>query len=286
MVVTDSTISLPREVVARHPLLVVPLELYIDGRAFQDGVDITPQEFYRLLPRLRDLPKTSAPRPSAFLQTFEEARSRSADSVLCITITAGVSATYDSARAAAEMARDLYPDLRVEVMDSRTAGGAQTWIALAAARKAATGAGLEGVTEVARRVAERVYFVGALDTLYYIWKGGRIPRVALWASEILRIKPVLEIKEGQVRLVARPRSRARAVESLLEYMEERVGGHPLRVNILHADQPQEARELEGLITSRFRCLEVITTVFTPVIGAHTGPGLLGVAFYAEDGAAP
>jgi DegV family protein with EDD domain len=267
------------------PFHVVPLELVFRGRVWRDGVDLTPEEFYSLLPGADSLPKTSAPKPSSFLSAFKEA-SAYAQGVLCIAISHRLSGTYDSARVATELALDMCPGLKVQVMDSGTAGGAEALIALAAARAARDGCDLEQVARVAADVASRVYFLGVMETLYYIWKGGRIPKVALWAASLLKLKPVLDLWQGEVRLVARPRTKSKGVERLLEVMAERAKGQRVRVNVMHAAVSQEAAALEGRLRALFPCTELFTTIFTPVIGAHTGPGLLGVAFYTDSPPGP
>lgn len=280
-VVTDSTVSLSPEQVAGYPLHVVPLRLTLEGRTLRDGVDLTPTEFYRLLPRLERPPVTSAPPPGEFLEAFRQALSY-AEGVLCITLASRLSATYDSARAAVEALRQDRPDPPVRLVDSGTAGGALALTALACARAARCGQDLEAVEAVARRVLERVQFLGVLETLYYLWKGGRVPRVALWAVSLLHLNPILDIRGGTVRLVARPRTKARAVEHLVELVEMRSGGRPVRLHILHADRPEEAEDLRRRLEARVPVREVLVSVFTPAIGAHTGPGLLAVGFYPEE----
>ncbi|MFN3973874.1 MAG: DegV family protein [Dehalococcoidia bacterium] len=281
VVVADSTISLPHSLLERWGVITVPLELTINGQVYRDGVDITAEDLYRMMPTLPEPPKTSAPRPGAFLQAFQQA-SRRAPTVLCLTLASRLSATYYTALAAAELARESLPHLRIQVLDTQTAGGGEALVALAAAELAWCGSPLEAVASQAQRVAQQVHFLGVLETLYYLWKGGRVPKVALWATNLLSIKPILDIHHGEVHLVERPRTKARAMERILGLIEERVGKGPLRVNIMHANAPDEAQTLLGHIEERFTCRQVLVTVFTPVIGAHTGPGLLGVAFYKDD----
>ena len=128
-----------------------------------------------------------------------------------------------------------------------------------------------------------MYFIGILESLRRLQRGGRVPRAAAWAASLLNIKPVLGIwpGEGEVRMVARPRTRARAVERVLRVMAAETSGRPVRVVVMHAAAPEEAKEMHRRISERFDCTETTIAPFTPVIGAHTGPGLLGVAFCTE-----
>ena len=139
-----------------------------------------------------------------------------------------------------------FPERRSIVLDSATAGGAEALVTLAAARRAVDGGSLDEVERVACGVAERVYFVGILESLRRLQRGGRVPRAAMWAASLLNIKPILGIwpGEGEVRMVARPRSKAKAVERVLRTIAEEAGGKPLHVVVMHAAAPEEAETLE------------------------------------------
>jgi DegV family protein with EDD domain len=279
-VVTDSTGSFNVDELEDMPLIVVPMNMILNGKNYRDGIDITTDEFYQHIATTGDLPQTSAVAPAGFQAAFKNAKK----DVLCITVSAQLSATYDSARTAIDLAQEENPTQRIELLDSGTAGGAQALVALAAARAANAGQTLEEVTEVTRRVAQRVYFIGVLESLKHLQRGGRVPRVAAWAASLLNIKPVLAIwpGEGKVRMIERPRSKPKAIERLLNVIERESEGKPIHSVVMHAAVPEEAETLATRIRERFDCVETLITPFTPVIGAHTGPGLLGVAFYADE----
>ncbi|MCY4623790.1 MAG: DegV family protein [Chloroflexi bacterium] len=282
-VIVDSTSSLTAAHIGDLPIEVVPMQVSVGGRNYLDGVDITAEEFYRLI-RDDSVPaQTAAPPPAAFEDAFQRAFAAGRD-VLCITTTSKLSATYSIATAALEFTLASFPERRGVVIDSATAGGAEALVALAAARLAADSARLEAVEEVARSIVGRVYFIGILESLRRLQFGGRVPRAAMWAASLLNIKPILGIwpGEGEVRMVARPRTRARAIERVLDTMAEETGGRPVRVVVMHAAAAEDAEEIHRRISERFECRESLIVPFTPVIGAHTGPGLLGVAFYAEE----
>lgn len=282
-VIVDSTSSLTAAHIGGLPMEVVPLQLTVGGRGYLDGVDIDAEGFYRLIRDDGVAAQTAAPSPAAFREAFERAFAAERD-VVCITTTSKLSATYSIASAAMKVAA-AGPERRGVVVDSATAGGAEALAALAAARLAADGGTLEAVEATARDVAGRVYFIGVLESLRRLQRGGRVPLAAMWAASLLQIKPVLGIwpGEGEVRMLARPRTRARAVERVLAIMGEETGGGPVRVAVMHAAAPAEAEELRRRIAERFSCGESLVMPFTPVIGAHTGPGLLGVAFCADEG---
>lgn len=281
-VVVDSTSSLTAEHIGGLPIEVVPLQLTVDGRTYRDGVDLSSDEFYRLISDDGVAAQTAAPSPASFQAAFERAFAAGRD-VLCITTTSKLSITHSIAQGALEATLSHSPERRGIVLDSATAGGAEALVALAAARLSAEGGTLEEVERLAAEVAGRVYFIGILESLRRLQRSGRVPLVASWAASLLRIKPVLGIwpGEGDVRMVARPRTKAKAVERVLDIMATETGGRPVNAVVMHAAAPDEAEDLLRRITNRFDCVETFTSAFTPVIGAHTGPGLLGVAFYAE-----
>ena len=280
IVVADSSISLPQEVVKPYPLVIVPLEVNFEDRVYRDGVDVDPSTFYQWLRDSPRLPTTSAPRPASFLEAFRHAAEQGQE-VLCLTITANLSATYQSACSAAEMAREQLPGVAIRIVDTNTAAAAEGLVALAAARAASAGLDQEGVARAAQRVISRVRFAGFLDTLYYLGKGGRIPKVAAWIGNLLSIKPLLELADGRVHLLERPRTKKKALQRLLAIMRRHLGSNPARIIVAHAAAPEEAESLREQVAKEFHCQELFVSEFTPVIGAHTGPGLLGCAFYPE-----
>lgn len=282
-IVADSSACLPAELAERYDIEVVPLQLMVDGRAYLDGVDITPAEFYDMLPRTRKLPTTSASSPGSYVEAFRSAAQRSS-SIVCITVSKALSAVFDSARSAAETAKAMFNGLPIEVVDSGTAAGADGWIVLAAARAAAAGGTHEQVVEAARSMKPRVHLIAVMDTLNYLAKGGRVPQVAAWASSLLQIKPVIRVvpEGGGVKLVSRPRTKRRAVNYMLAATGKLAEGKPLHAIVHHSNAPDEAEELKQRVAARFKCEEVYVKDFTPAMGVHAGPGLLGIAFYAGD----
>ena len=280
-IVVDSSSCLPRELLEQWQVHTVPHELVIDDRTLRDGIDIGPTEFYQLLKNNRRLPTTSSPKPGSFLECFRLA-STIANDVLCITLSANFSATYDSATAAARIAEQELPGSRVRVVDSQAAAGAEGLIALEASRAAFRGACLDEVISVVGRLIPRVSLLAFLDTLDYLRRSGRVPRAAAWAGLVLGIKPLAEMKQGEARVVEKPRSRSRAIQRLMELMMERVQRKPVHVNVMHANAAEDADKLSQRVHEDFNCRELFVSEFTPVMGVHLGPGLLGLAFFTDD----
>lgn len=281
-IVTDSVSCIPPEVVSRLEIEIVPVELVLDGKVYRDGVDITPDEFYVLLEGVKRLPTTSAVSPGSYLQAYRRVAEKGKD-ILCITVTSRLSAMYDSAKTAADMAREVLPDRRIEVLDSGTATTGEGFMVMEAARAAAAGQTMEEVKAAARRIQPRVRVYAMLDTLNYLARGGRVPKAAAWATSLLQVKPILEVKDGEVHLFERVRTRQRAEEHMLDAVARQRGNGPLHAAVMHAHAPREAEELRRALASRFQPVELYVTQFTPVMGVHTGPGVLGLAFYWEEG---
>jgi DegV family protein with EDD domain len=187
-----------------------------------------------------------------------------------------------SAMQAKEMAKEELPNTSIEVIDCRSAAGALGLVTLAAARAAAAGQSLEEVIKVTKAMIPKVHMIGLVDTLVYLARGGRIPKFAAWAGDILKIKPILTLSQGRPAPLSAARTKSRGLERLLEIMQHRTGANsPIHVIVLHANVLEEAEGLKQRIISEFNCAEIYVKDFTPVMGVHTGPGLLGVAFYAD-----
>ena len=278
--VVDSSSCLPRGLLEECQIYVVPHELIVGDRSLRDGIDIEPAEFYRLLQQNDTVPTTSSPQPATWLETFRSAGA-AAEGVLCITLASDFSATYSSATTAARMAQAELPDCHVEVVDSKAAAGAEGLIALEAAREAMMGSDMERVKSRVQALIPRVNLLAFLDTLYYLRRSGRVPRVVAWAGSLLGIKPLTELSLGEARVIDKPRTRARATERLLSVAKDRVQDRPVHVNVMHAHAAEDAEDLRRRVELGFNCLELFISEFTPVMGAHLGPGLLGLAFYTD-----
>ncbi len=251
-IVVDSAASLPQNI-ADDELHVVPMQLVIDDQTYLDGVDVSPRDFYRRLRGLKQTPTTAAPTPASFRRAFEEA-SDAAESVLCITAAKRFSASFDSATAAADALRKEGHNIEIEVLDSEAAAGSEGLIATEALRVARGGVSLKEVRAAAERVVEKVSLVAFLDTLYYAWKGGRVPGIAHLGTSMFRIKPVFEMARGDIKNLARPRTRQRAIARLLALARERVSDAPVHAAVMHGDAEVDAEqirdELAGMSTRR------------------------------------
>ena len=281
-IVTDSTCCLPSELVEKYDICLVPLFIVYKDESYRDGIDISPGEVYKIMRRRKDLPTTSTPSAGDFLEVYRRL-SQEAESILCITLTSLQSKTFEAAVVAKERANEVIPDTAIEVVDSRAVAGALGFVVLEAARVASQGAELPQVADAARSMISRVSLLAMLDTLYYLARTGRIAKAAAWAGSVLNMKPVLghSTSIGETTPVARPRTKAKAVKLMLELMAESVGDSTVHVIVHHADELEEGEKLKAEIGSRFSCAELYLTEFTPGMGVHAGPGILGFSFYVD-----
>jgi DegV family protein with EDD domain len=279
-VVTDSAASLPASLRDQYGIEVVPLNLVLDGRSYPDGVE-GDGDFYKALKAARRPPTTTSASPGIHLDYLKRAAAK-APSVLCVTVASRFSGTYDAAVKAAQMLKEERPEVAVEVLDSQSATMAEGFVAVEAAREAARGADLTGVLAHATDTISRVGIVAVIDTLEYLARGGRVPRISAWASTLLSVKPIIELRQRDVHLVTRKRTRQRAVAQLIPILEQRgLRGEKLHLCVQHTNALEEAERLAKEAAERLQPAEMAVSEFTLVMGAHTGPGLLGLAYYME-----
>jgi len=281
-IVTDTLGCIPAEELKRYNIREVPVKIVFGDRVYQDRVDLSADEFYIMLEKAGQLPTTAAPSPEHFLTAYRE-MSREATRILCITLSSKLSGTFNAARVAAEMAREALSEITVEVLDSQVAAAAEGFVVLAAARAAAAGKKMDEVINAAKNVMSSVQLFVIVDTLKYLVRGGRVPRVVGWAGALLKIKPIITLKDGEAHPVARARTYLSAIKQIMKMSKDRmVKGLPLHIAVIHAAEPEKAEELKTMISSTFDCAELMITDFTPVIGAHTGPGVVGLAYYCGE----
>ena len=279
-IVTDSIACLTRELVEQYKIGIVPISIYFRDKIYQDWLDITPTEAYELVMQEPESFTTSPASPGRYLEAYREA-SKQAKNILCITLSAKLSIGYEMASVAKEEAKTELPQASIEVLDSQNVTAAEGFIALAAARAAAEGKSLAEVTKVAEGMREKTTFLILLDTIRYVYRTGRIPKVAARVGSMLSIKPILTMSSGLVRFAGAVRSRERGLDRILQMMGDKVGQSPVHVAVMHAYAPDEARKLMERVSSEFNCAELWLTEFSPVMGYATGTGTIGFAFYAE-----
>lgn len=277
-ILTDSTGFTNSEISRNLPIFYIPLHIIWGEETFRDNVDITNDEFYEKLKTSKIHPSTSQPSPAAFRDMYTKLIDQGYD-VLSMHISSKLSGTIDSAI----QARNMLPGAAIEIVDSETTSLELGFQTLAAARLAMQGATLNECKIEAERSRENTGILFVVNTLEYLHRGGRIGGAAAFMGTLLNLKPILEVREGRVEAVERVRTAAKARERMVELFYERVDKSrcPVRIAILYADTPKEGEALLEQARQRFGVSDVAETILarvTPVLGVHTGPGALGIAY--------
>ena len=271
-VITDSTADLPPALAEELGITVVPLNVHFGTEVYRDGVEITADEFYRRLVTASRLPTTSQPTPGDFLSAYDE-MGQTTDEILSVHISAKLSGTMNSATQARE---EYGGESRIEIIDSLQGSMGLGMLAIAAAEAARRGGSLDDVVTETRAAIPKVGFMGLVDTLEYLEKGGRIGKAQAFVGSLLRIKPLLTIRDGEAHPLERARTRAKGVDRMCELVQAEM---PLKdLAVVYTTTPDEARALAQRLQSYLPQGEVILSQVGPVVGTYLGPGVLGVAF--------
>jgi DegV family protein with EDD domain len=274
-ILTDSVADLPDGTVRQLGITVVPIILRWGEQVYRDGIDLTAEEFYEKLKLSKLPPTTSLPSPGVFAETYNRLAEET-DEILVITVTSRLSGTCDIASTRAGLVKR---GCRVEVVDSRSATMAEGFLVIKAARAAQSGAGLDYILQLLKREIDRVDFLSTFDTLEYLKRGGRIGKAQAFLGSMLKINPLITLRQGVVEPAGRVHSRSRAINRLVEFARSYDTIEELAIQ--SATTPHEADEIAERIGDRFPRQRMYFTRPTPVIGAHTGPGFLLVAVMGD-----
>ncbi len=274
-VVTDSVADLPPQVVDELGITVIPLNVRFGEKVYRDGIDLTTEQFYQELTRSKIFPVTSVPSPVTFADAYDKLAEET-DEILAIMLSSRLSATREVAVQSIGL---MKRPCRVEVIDSERAVMAQGFLVMAAARAAQAGAKLDELIAMVRSNIPRVDMRAAFDTLEYLRRGGRIGAAQALLGTVLRIHPLITMKSGMVEPAGRARSRAKAMEHLYQFAADYERIEEMAVE--EAACPEDADLLTDRLGNLFPRERIYRTKTTPVIGAHTGPGLLLVALMGD-----
>ncbi len=265
-IVTDSSCDLPSDVAERHAVTIVPLTIRFGHETYLDGVDLDTATFWERLKGSERLPETAAPSPGAFLDAFNSLADL--EGVVCICLSSRLSGTYQAAVLAANQS-----EMPVKVLDSGVVSMALGLTVLAAAETANLGADLDTVAAAGAESAGRANVFAALDTLEFLERGGRIGRVSALLGGMLEIKPLITLKDGVVAAAGRSRTRSRALSAIAQHLTGRSVGDMALIHSNAEGLPllSDALDLSG-------AKRPVVAELGPVVGTHTGPGVLGVAY--------
>ncbi len=279
-IVSDRGMDLTPEQMTGLNIHLVPLTLTLDGKSYRSGIDIQPAEFYRLLAATESFPTTSQPSAGEFAEVYRRLAQTDPE-ILSIHISSGLSGTLNSARAGAA----LVPEARVTFVDTKTLSGAQGWQVEAAARALKAGWAIEKILATVERVRALTDTVYTLGDLKYLIHGGRISHLKGLMASVLNLKPLIGVEkvEGKYASIGQARTLEKAIRKIPEHIATLVPqGTALRAQVMHAFNPDGAAILRESMDALFKCQWLPIGPIAPVLGAHTGPSLVGVAYARAD----
>ncbi len=295
--ITDSTCDIPAEWIAQYDITVVPLTIIFGSEQYLDGVDLPAQEFYERLDRdPQHHPTSSQPAPKAFLEAYQQAAAQGAQEILVITISSAMSGTIESARRAAQewaasdarASSDAHASedatIPVHILDGKSNSMGIGWQVIAAARAREAGGGLEAMRAAAEQVQKDVRYYITLDTIDYLSRGGRISDAARFLNSVLKIKPLIYVRNdtGTVGASIPARSRKSALDGLYkEFFRHFTHGQSLHITVLHNNAREEAEALAERVRAEYAPKELFISIVSPVLGVHTGPRAVALCGYAE-----
>lgn len=278
-ILTDTTHCLPAELIDRYRIKVVPVGLVLDGKPYRDQFEITPDQFWEKFLKLKDTPTTFAPNPQEFEKGFEEL-ALSCDSIICILVSKILSGTHAAAQTARKKILEKRGGLKIEIVDSKCAAGALGFLVLEAARAAGSGNSFEDVIKVVQSLLPRVTYLTALETMKYLIKGGRAPKVAV-IGDLLGIRPIITNNKetGEVISIGRGQGKKNAMTKMINMVADYTQpGKPLHMMVHYTTDIQDGEKLKEMVKARYKCDELYMTPYTPVMAVHTGP-VISLAFY-------
>lgn len=279
VIVTDTTACIPSNRVRELGIKTVPIEFIFSGRVYRDGIDITPSQFYALLEETSVLPTTTGSVPGPYIEIYSEVLKEAKD-ILCITEPSKFSGMHNAAKFAARKVLEENPSAKIHVLDCSTAAAGLGLTAIAAAEAAKEGKTLPEVIQIAKDIMQRIRIFAYIDNLYYLVKGGRVPKIAHLANSFLQIKPVFTVYGGDAHNISLPMTESGASKELIRRITKAVkSGSTIKAAVMHAASPQRAVKLGKVLKENYKCRDIFITEFTPVMGVHTGPGVIGAAFY-------
>jgi len=276
-VVTDSTADMSAEQVKASGLTVIPLNVHFGDEVYKDGVDISPREFYAKLTSSSTMPRTSQPSAGEFMEVYQQLAAEGADSIISVHISSHLSGTLASAEAARGMV-----EVDVATFDTLLCSQAIARCAMLAAREAAAGRSKEEILNLLEQARSQTLLVFSADTLEFLQKNGRIGRAQAVLGSILQVKPILWMdRDGIVASYDKVRGRAKVLPRLAAAAHEHyAAGSAVDVSIIHSEAEDRAKELLAMVKKDFEVRDSYIGPIGPVVGAHIGPGAVGMIIQA------
>ena len=285
-IVTDSTTSIPESLLHNLHIAWVPYYIHRGAEVLRDLVTIQREPFYSWMLTARELPQTASPGPGDYITKYQELYRQGVRQIVSIHMTSKGSGAYQAALAAKNMIQETIPDLLVEVVDTLNTAMCHGWMAIESARDALAGKTVEDIVKRIKGMMPVTRMILTADTLQYLYLGGRIGKAKHLLGSLLNIKPLIGMEDGVVVAIGQARSRNEAYRRIVDLVEKAVGQNAqIKVAVVHAAAIDEANKLKHLLLERMdkistQVVECLTAELSPALGVHSGPGTVGVCYYA------
>jgi len=281
-IITDTVAGIPQNLAEEYQIRVIPAAIIIyNGTSYIEGVTLSVSEAYQLIRKDPDRFTTSALTPAQFLDEYRELSKKTKD-ILHIALSSSLSANYRTAGLASEMLLKESPQTNLKIFDCKTVAGAQGLIVLSAAKAAAMGMSLDQVAGITEQVRQKTKGIMMLDTLRYVYRTGRMSKMASRIASMFNIKPINRMTdEGTLEFVDKVRNRESGYKRLIDLIKEEAKTESLHFMIMHAAAPEMADRLAELLRQEFNCLRVLISEYSPVMGYGAGPGAIFVGYHPE-----
>jgi DegV family protein with EDD domain len=280
-IVTDSTTSIPEQILQELKIRTVPYYLHRGSEVLRDLVTIDRKTFYKWLPTATQLPTTASPGPGDYITIYQQlAEQEGVEEIASIHMTSKGSGAFQAAMAAKAMIAEMLPKLKIEVIDTLNVSMCHGWMAIEAARTALAGRNLSDVMQRVKNLIPITHMIQTADTLKYLYMGGRIGRAKHLVGSLLNIKPLIGMEDGVIVPLGTARSRKQAYNSMVEIVEKTTGaGGKIKIAYVHAAALEEVQKIKEVIEARLHVVEEIIAELSPALGVHTGPGTAGLCYF-------
>lgn len=274
-IITDSTSNLSQDVLEQYDIRVAPISIQFGDETFEEDIDIDHDLFYRKIEELGIIPTSSQPTPAWFARFYRELMEQG-HTILVITVTSKHSGTYDSAM----LAKSLVPEADVEVFDSLSISLGTGWMILEAARAIEADHDRKRILQRLTEIRDRAELIITPATLKYLQMSGRVGRLQGALASLLNVKPIIALKEGVLEAIENVRTRGKALDRVIELLENTVGtSEPINLAVIHARAMEDGQKLLERAKARFNCREILMADLVCSLAVHGGPGILGLFAY-------
>ena len=280
--ITDSTAYFTPEQKACYPIEIVPINIMFEGKVYRDnGIDLTTSLAYQFLEKNPEDWSSSAPSPGDFLAAFKKVAGQGAKEIICLTIATKISATWNSARMAKNLAKNELPDVKIEVIDSGTGAIGETLIVIKLGQAIEKGKNFEELLRLTEELKKKIRVFLILETIRYIYRSGRIPEVASKIGGILPLKPTLTLHGGKLHFAGATISKDKSREKVLQILKETFDSSFPELALVHIDSLEEIEKYKEKVSSSIPSAKIFISEFSPAVGYATGKGTLGIGFFAK-----